>query len=745
MTRQKQNNPNLQRSRKVSQKAERGLQPVPRLHSILLVGWVATLVATPLIPSEAAVEHGTHLLVVMLLLLIALVWLGQAVYRGKLEARFEPIGTALMVLVGWMAVSAVMMLPYGEPRFAINTVWSAVALVIGFRMCLQLVTTSAQCRAVTAVMISLALGLSTYGIYQYSVSLPRERAGYFSATPEEQAAIRTSAGVTAPQGSPHATHFEKRLNSLEPWATFGLANSLAGFLVPWLVILLAMVTTGWPSNQGRLRRLGVCLLVLLPIAVCLAFTKSRAGYLGTIVGGLFLLPSVVVHNQGGRWFGSVICVLIVASCALVAGVWLVGAVDLEVLTEAPKSLGYRMDYWRSTAHMIQESPWFGCGPGNFQDYYLQHKLPRAGEEIKDPHNFILEIWSTAGTPALLALVVALASGCHFFFHRSRSLGQQNILTGQPSVSSDGVSGMSGVAPIYLGAVAGLLLALPVGWMVDYSLSLEFLLTCVPAAALAAWLLLPWVKAGHLNWQVAFAASGASLINLLFAGGILYLAVSGTLLLVTALGLHLVMSETPRVAVVGRVRNTAGFLVVLILVLACYFTAYRPVLGRADPWNANSWKSEAHERVSNWLKTGSDDALEDFDLAVAHIQRLDSHSSQAQRQLGMWYLVARKREDRPRFRLRALNAFRRAADLYPGNAMAHAEFAWALHVVGQDLQAAKSATEALRLDRMNPHQELRLGSRRLFDEPAGSPLTSGLEEVPAGSSAEQYMEALSHSR
>ena len=91
-----------------------------------------------------------------------------------------------------------------------------------------------------------------------------------------------------------------------------------------------------------------------------------------------------------------------------------------------------------------------------------------------------------------------------------------------------------------------------------------------------------------------------------------------------------------------------------------------------------------------------------------------------------------------------DALRRAADLYPGNAMAHAELAWALHVAGQDLPAAKSATEALRLDRMNPHQELRLGSRRLFDEPAGGSLTSGMEEVPAGGSAEQYMEALSHS-
>ncbi len=52
--------------------------------------------------------------------------------------------------------------------------------------------------------------------------------------------------------------------------------------------------------------------------------------------------------------------------------------------------------------MIADHPWLGCGPGNFQDFYTQYKLPEASEEIADPHNFLLEIWATAGTPAATA-------------------------------------------------------------------------------------------------------------------------------------------------------------------------------------------------------------------------------------------------------------------------------------------------------------------------------------------------------
>ena len=55
------------------------------------------------------------------------------------------------------------------------------------------------------------------------------------------------------------------------------------------------------------------------------------------------------------------------------------------------------EYWQSTLTMIVRHPWLGVGPGNFQDYYTQFKLPAASEEIRDPHNFVLEVWATAGT------------------------------------------------------------------------------------------------------------------------------------------------------------------------------------------------------------------------------------------------------------------------------------------------------------------------------------------------------------
>ena len=98
----------------------------------------------------------------------------------------------------------------------------------------------------------------------------------------------------------------------------------------------------------------------------------------------------------------------VAVSLAVAAIVVSGGFDQQRLAGAGKSLGYRLEYWRSTLAMIGDHPWLGCGPGQFQDAYTQYKLPQASEEIRDPHNFVLEVWATAGSPAALALVVGLA-------------------------------------------------------------------------------------------------------------------------------------------------------------------------------------------------------------------------------------------------------------------------------------------------------------------------------------------------
>ena len=82
--------------------------------------------------------------------------------------------------------------------------------------------------------------------------------------------------------------------------------------------------------------------------------------------------------------------------------------------------------------MLQESPWFGAGPGNFRQSYLRHKVAESSEEIRDPHNFLLEAWTSGGVISLLGIL--LCAG-----------GLLRSLARDADPGSGGMRGISGVA------------------------------------------------------------------------------------------------------------------------------------------------------------------------------------------------------------------------------------------------------------------------------------------------------------
>src|SRR4029077_8048320 len=69
----------------------------------------------------------------------------------------------------------------------------------------------------------------------------------------------------------------------------------------------------------------------------------------------------------------------------------------------------RFDYWSATVRMIRDHPLLGVGPGHFGRFYQRYMKETAFQQIKDPHNFALEIWATCGIVALIALLAAFAA------------------------------------------------------------------------------------------------------------------------------------------------------------------------------------------------------------------------------------------------------------------------------------------------------------------------------------------------
>ncbi len=681
----------------------------------LLAAVTALCVATPLVPSEATVRDGVNGPLVLLWLLVLVAWAAGQALRPKSKIIFGWTGVTAAALIGWHTLSGLVAGMQGNGRQALNVIWQFIAYGVAAFLLRQLLRSPLQCRALVTVMIALAASQATHGYYQYFVTQPADRA-HFEANPE--AAYREHGLTTDAQKQ----QLRWRIESVEPLATFGLTNSLAGLLAPWLVALLGIGLSLIGTKRQVRAAIGVVALAIV-IGGCLLLTKSRTGILATGAGVILL----AIYGRSGGWqFGWKIPAAL-AGVAVVLGLSAVavGGLDVQVLSQAPTSVLYRLQYWQSTAAMIAEHWLFGVGPGQFQNWYTRYKLPQASETIADPHNFLLEIWSTAGTPALFAL---LAMGVAFAWQMSRSRRDQ-----ADAEHSDTISRL----PLYFGGAIGFVLAFPLAQAFGYSPSLAGF----PVAAIGILLLDGWVLTGKLHPSVPVIALLVLLINLLAAGATSFPGVFNTAWILIPVALA--NSESPAWTwQPKRVPALTMVLASLALVFLCSRTLVSPVLeastqlaradealatrqpseaelallaaANADPWSPTPWHRLADLRLQHWLATQSNDNWHAFKSAAVEFARRDPHHEIQFTAQGNWLLSAWRRSNDPAHLAAAIDAYRQAAAWYPERALMHAQLAWALHLAGQKNDVRKAAEHAAALDAQNPHAEQKLSHQTIYD-------------------------------
>jgi len=708
----------------------------------MLAAVVALTVARPFVVSDANPERGDGIFLVLPWLILVAIWFGWQAVQMRTRVRFGTTDLAVVALALWYALTAIVSARYGSPRAAINTLWQWIALAAGFFMLRQLVCDRHAARAVLATMVGVAVALSAVGYLQAFYTMPRDRA-YYEQIKDDPRAMAAAVGHWYPRGSPERQLYEQRLYSTEPTATFALANSLAGFLAPWLVVAVGLGAAGrhdahldWPD---RLRLAGLAVV----IAGCLLLTKSRSAIVATVVG-LVLLAWIARKDWSRRlaWIAAGLATAV----TLAIPVALTGWWDRQVLTEASKSFFYRLQYWRATWGMITDHPWLGCGPGHFQQTYTAYRLPAASEEIQDPHNFFLELWATAGTPAAILIVVVLAS---FALAIRRSASRA-----QASPASDRTARTGPTRAIMAGGACGILIAWLAAPITGLPLSGFTLVTMAAAWLLGIAMAYRWVHRSTPVDRLAAAAVVVLLVNLSAAGGISYPGVAGSLWLLLAVGLD----EAEPLSNHWGVRSslmwsaTAGAVVVMAI---CYGTTYRPVLAcrsailqaqllgpdcdaertkllrravDADPLSADAAILLADQRFRQWKKLPCRSNEAQLRRAIDRACRLAPAASQVWAQAGAWWWAVFDRTGRVESRDAARQAYRKAVDRYPHQVTLRIRYARVLAASGDRRAAAAEAAIALQLDRVarraghrdqQLNDELRNAARRMTSKKTDS--------------------------
>ena len=313
----------------------------------------------------------------------------------------------------------------GERRAAAETVvnWAGLAAA---GVLLRQLRRPGDGRRCAALAVACGTAAAAIGAWQVTVSLPATRAAYLDlrtreaalpdlppglAARQERAAVRDALARNQVPDDPAARkRWEDRLlGSREPFGPYSLANTLAGVL-----LAAALLCTIWAARGDRTAAITAGLAAALLVGVLL-LTKSRTGYVGFAVG---LMTWTVLRwaerggpNAAGRGGGKRIALAAALAAggltAAVAAAIATGQLDREVLSEAPRSLTFRLQYWTGTLRALAERPWLGTGPANLRPFYLMHKEAAASESIAAPHNLVLDLWTSGGLLAPL-LAAALA-------------------------------------------------------------------------------------------------------------------------------------------------------------------------------------------------------------------------------------------------------------------------------------------------------------------------------------------------
>ncbi len=684
-------------------------------------------------------ESGIGLLWTLCLVVSFAIAATSAWLAGGLRLRRSWADLAVLALIGLVALSARWA---DERRVAINQAWDWVGVGLAYFLVRSLPRTRDESSAIAGALVATAVALAACGLYQVQVEHPQLRTFYTTHKPE---ALK-KAGVDA--SDPRAIlRFEDRLiGSREPTATFALANTLAGFLVGPAAIGLALFLRNLRQARPGGDRLAPLLLAIPPLLVllaCLLLTKSRSAYIGL---GVALV--IFAYRERGRIsrksIGLAGAGFLAVVALLVAAASFAGQLDWKVLSESSKSLAYRLEYWRATWAMICNRPrtwWAGVGPGNFGGPYLQYKLPQASEEIADPHNMLLEVWTTAGLYAMIALVAALAWGFREAFGPSQLIAPEkpDPLDPPPPRSASWLVVSAGLGGWILVVALGRInpfegyrwLVIGIGWLFAGLMGLSL------------WRRLPLT--GDLLGLGVVAIS----VNLLAAGGIGFAPVA--LMLWGLLALALNLRDDRRCS---RDRRVGGRLLAFFP-MAAAAAMLGTFLGTAVPfWNASTWIAEGDELASQRVVD-----YEAADRAYANATRVDRLGSRgliarANLRFAEWLAKGRPPTDllawsqinsalvtaakRPRnpfalgvqrmrarmaaqflaqpemdpsrrhtIRIDRLDACAKSVAFYPNNALIRADYAEILGDLNQPAKAAAQAARALELDRMMPHPDKQL--------------------------------------
>jgi tetratricopeptide (TPR) repeat protein len=420
----------------------------------------------------------------------------------------------------WMVISLIAHHQTANLRLGLNEcgwwIATAAAISISRRIAVQKQTAVAFLQ----LIIAISVGVAVYGWHQSLIGIPKMIADY-EADPD---AMLQQIGIAAEEGSAMRVVFENRLYDGGPTGTFALANSMAVMLLGGLIVSAAVATTTWKANT--ILRRSLLILATAIIGSMLLASRSRAAVLAlALILGCYgvqrMLAALFVGKQQSRRLAmaSTVALLVIIAGAFVSVILFR---DSEWLAQAPASIAIRLNYWKACFGMLSDSPWFGVGPGQFKANYEAYRMAESNEQIADPHQFLLQIATAGGYPAMaFAMLIIISMTWNAL--KSAVVATELTPDNPPLTEPDQVEDENAASTVWLGSLLGMGIVWLIGAAIGLLPMLDAALISTVAAAIVATFLV-YSETDTTNEKfgaraVAAYAVAAMAIALLSSGGI----------------------------------------------------------------------------------------------------------------------------------------------------------------------------------------------------------------------------------
>jgi O-antigen ligase len=267
---------------------------------------------------------------------------------------------------------------------------AAAACLCGFVLAALAARDPDARRSLWSVLVALGLAEALYGLVQYTTDWQQVLA------------------------------FKKVEYTAQATGTYINPNNFAGLLELLLPLVFARTLLEFEhwteSSRGPNRRalwlradsaprFAFFLFGTLLLTAALLFSRSRAG-IAAAWAGLSLVAFIWALRHRARRAAAAIVLCLVA-LTFAGGAWIGLGPVFTRYRAAEQDFPSRVEVWRDTAKLIRAHPFWGSGPGSFEDAFTRVQSSHLATRLNHAHNDYLEFaaeWGVPGAALLFAFV-----------------------------------------------------------------------------------------------------------------------------------------------------------------------------------------------------------------------------------------------------------------------------------------------------------------------------------------------------